>query len=97
MSRREYDLKILVNGRAVIKVVIDPHYEVKHADSVDDSTILALVAQLDGKDFQPDDVDGQFLYFATDLMELEDKKYKLIWLLENETLYIGVVNAYRRK
>lgn len=97
VSRREYDIKIAVNGRAITKVVIDPHYELKHVDSVDDPTILALVEQLDGRDFQPDDIDGPFQYFATDLMELKGKKYKLVWLLENNTLYIGVVNAYRRK
>ncbi len=97
MSRREYDIKITVNGRAIKKVVIDPHYELKHGDSVDDPTILALVGQLDGRDFQPDDIDGSFQYFATDQMELEGKKYKLVWLLENDTLYIGVLNTYRRK
>lgn len=97
MSRREYDIKIVVNGRTITKVVIDPHYELKHSDSIDDPTILALVGQLDGRDFQPDDIEEPFEYFATDLMELEGKKYKLVWLLENDTLYIGVVNAYRRK
>lgn len=97
MSRREYDIKLTVNGRAIAKVIIDSHYEEKHADSVDDVTILSLVEQLSGQNFQPDDVDGPFQYFVTDQMELDGKKYKLVWLLEDNTLHIGVVNAYRRK
>ena len=97
MSRREYDIEIAVKGWAIKKVVIDSHYEFKNADSVDDPIILALIRRLDGKDFQPNDIDGPFQYFSTEVMELEGRKYKLVWLLENDAPYIGVVNAYRRK
>ena len=82
---------------AIRKVIIDPHYEEKHARSIDDRVILELVNQLDGQTFEPDDEDGPYSYYVTDQMKLEDKLYKLVWLLEDDALYIGVINAYRRK
>jgi len=77
-------------------VIIDPHYEEKHADSVSDEIILELVKTLDGQEIEADDEDPPFTYFTTDKIELNGKSYKLIWLLEDEQIYIGVVNAYRR-
>lgn len=97
MSRREYSVRLNINGRSLEKVVIDPHYEEKHADSVTDETILALVKQLDGKTFGPIDKDENgYLYFVNDRMELEGCFYKLIWLLHDNELFVGIVNAYRR-
>lgn len=29
-------------------------------------------------------------------MKYQGKRYKLVWLLEKDKMYIGVVNAYRR-
>lgn len=96
MRRREYDIQITVNGHRITKVIIDPHYEAKHSGSLNDEIVLRLVNMLDGKIFEPEDTDAPYLYFATDGMILDDKKYKLVWLLEDDMLYIGVVNAYRR-
>ena len=40
-ERRDYKISITVNSRDVTRVVIDPHYELKHGDSVDDEVILS--------------------------------------------------------
>lgn len=97
MKRREYLVRLTVNGRRISKVVIDPHYELKHNESISDRIILKLVEQLDRGDFEAEDADDGFEYFVADRLELSGKFYKLIWLLEKGELYIGVVNAYRRK
>jgi hypothetical protein len=86
-----------INGRKLESIVIDPHYEGKHADSVSDEIILNLVKLLDGKSFKAADTDEEgFEYFVNDRLELDGKFYKLIWLLHEKEIFVGVVNAYRR-
>src|SRR4051812_12141192 len=97
MNRREYPASLVINGHSIHKVVIDSHYEGKHSDSITDEVILELVKKLSGQSFEPDDVDGKYQYFVTDHLVLKGKTYKLIWLLEDDEIYIGVVNCYRRK
>jgi len=96
MSRREYEIEITVNEIKITKVIIDPHYEEKHAESVNDEIIVELVKTLDGKLHEADAETAPFSYFVTDEIELNGKFYKLIWLLEDQEIYIGVVNAHRR-
>jgi hypothetical protein len=97
MTRREYQISLIVNNPSILKVVIDPHFEAKHTGSIDDQIILRLVQNLSGKLFEPDATEGAFAYFVTDDILLDGKAYKLIWLLEDDSQYIGVVNAFRRK
>ncbi|MBI3555443.1 MAG: hypothetical protein HY074_04170 [Deltaproteobacteria bacterium] len=95
-NRRSYSISIMVNDRLISEIIIDPHYEEKHADSITDEVILALVHKLDGKIFDPDDMDEEFQYFKTEPIELDGKNYRLVWLLKENCLFIGVVNAFRR-
>lgn len=97
MKQHEYSIEpIIVNGIKISQVIIDDHYKAKHSDHINDSLILKLVAELDGRKEAPDDVVDKFSYFAT-LVELHEKQYRLVWLLEKNAIYIGVVNAYRDK
>ncbi len=86
---------ITVNEIRINEVVIDSHYAERHLDHMNDELILTLVAELDGRRELPESKSGQYAYFAT-LIELGNgKQYRLIWLLEDHAIYIGVVNAYR--
>ncbi len=38
-----------------------------------------------------------FEYFTADNLIVNEKKYRLVWLIERDELFIGVVNAYRRR
>ena len=96
MSRREYNVSMIVKGLMINKVIIDPHYQEKHADTVNDEIILELVKTLNGSEAEPDTIDESFSYFVSDGIEYQGKAYKLVWLLADHQIYIGVVNAYRR-
>ena len=96
-SRRSFALApIIVNGIRITHVIIDTHYEKKHADYMSDSLILKLVEKLDGRREFPEARTANYSYFAT-LIEHNNKQYRLIWLLEDHAIYVGVVNAYRDK
>jgi hypothetical protein len=96
-QQRTYRINpITVNGKKVVQVVIDSHYKKKHSESMNDLLILKLVSELDGRRELPESKKGPYSYFAT-LIEHRGKQYRLIWLLEDHAIYIGVVNAYRDK
>lgn len=95
MDRREYEINIRINSLIISKVIIDPHYEEKHSESINYEIILELIKTLNNTFVEPEAVKGLYSYFVKDKIELSGKLYKLIWLLEKNEIYIGVVNAYR--
>jgi len=64
---------------------------------INDKVIVSLVHKLDGGEYTPDDEKPSgFKYFVNDGLCLNGKTYKLIWLLKDNEVFIGVVNCYRR-
>lgn len=94
--RRSYPIKMTVNGRNIGEVVIDPHYEEKHSGTVNDDLILELVLLLNGKFYKPESQKSGFQYFVADPLVLRGLKYRLVWLLQDKKVYVGIVNAFRR-
>ena len=86
MRRRRYEMHLVVNGRLIEEVVIDPHYEVKHPD-IDDGLILELVRRLDGKEFQSEERQGEWEFYMLD---------RIVWCLRDGSPFLGVINCFRR-
>ena len=95
--RRSYPINIRINRSIYSEIIIDPHFELKHSESMDDEIILALVQNLDGRELEPisTDKDG-FDYFKTEPMHYKGKPYRLVWLIDPDKTYIGVLNCFRR-
>lgn len=93
MIRRELKIRpVIINGRYISKIVIDPHLS-KHKEITDD-LILDLVRELDGSEQLPDERKEPFEYYVSTI-ELYQKKYRLVWLLEDKLLYIGIITAFQ--
>jgi hypothetical protein len=98
IMRRHYPARLIVNGRVISEIVIDPHYEVKHLGSINDEIILDLIRiHLDGGIFPVDEVgkDGHE-YFTTEPLYHQGKPFRLVWLLPADGDQLGVVNCFRR-
>ena len=96
-SRRGYKVNLTVNRKKIRRVIIDPHYEEKHGDSIDDEIILELVKTLDKQEISAVDLDDEgFSYFIVDPVYYESNPYRLVWLLHEDDDFLGIINAFRR-
>ena len=99
--RREYPLKLTLNGRSIRRVLIDSHYEVRHAGSITDSLILKLVSLLDGEEREVEAVTAiGYEVFRVDPIYCDGKTYRLVITLPPDrdrggSDYLGVINAFR--
>jgi len=94
-QRKSYTLMIQMNGRRINEIIIDPHYKEKHSD-ISDELILELVKGMDGKYFEAEGRNGPWEFFSWDRIEYVGKLYRLVWCLKDDTLFIGVINCFRR-
>jgi hypothetical protein len=92
MKRHEFKIRsIVINGRFISRVLIDQHVK-KHEDITDD-VIIDVVREMDGIEQLPDDRKGPYEYFAT-LVWHNNKQYRVVWLLEDNELYIGIITLF---
>ena len=93
-ERKTYTLKLEVNGYCFQKVEISQHYQKKHPDITDELILELLKLFADKRTFQPDKLTTD--YFVLEKIFYQEKKYKLVWQIENQSSFI-VVNCYRIK
>ncbi|TVQ80280.1 MAG: hypothetical protein EA369_03035 [Bradymonadales bacterium] len=86
-----------MNGFRFERCIVDPHYEVKHDESINDFLILELLRSLDGRTLEADAVDSDgYEYYVVDPVFFDRRMYRLILLLSKEKDFIGIVNCFRR-
>ena len=96
--RRSYPANLIVNGRKVNEIVVDPHYEIRHKSAMSDDLIRELVGKLSGLTFLPDATDlNGFEYFKTEPLWHDGRAFRLIWLTHPNETWLGVRNAFRSK
>lgn len=94
MDRRSYQIDPIIINRAIItEIVIDAHVD-KHADHITDELIIELVTELSHMEHLPDSIKDNYQYFVSEISH-ENKFYKMVWLLEDEKFYVGVITAFR--
>jgi hypothetical protein len=95
VDRRKYILSrsINVNKLIVTEVVIDSHVD-KHGDHISDELVIELVNLLDDKEYDPTSFNNGYSYFVS-ILDYKDKKYRLVWLQQDEYFYIGVLTAFK--
>ena len=94
METKEYKLSLLINGRKLSRVIISQHYKVNHPE-MSDPLILRLMSELNGQFFDVEEAKGDFEYFKAEPVVLEDKPYRVVFLLCVGEDFLGVVNAFR--
>ena len=94
MRRSSYHVRMVFNKQQIDEIIIDQHYSKKHPEMNDD-IILSLVRKLNSQYRIPAKQDDDFLYFVEDPIIYNLKPYRLIYFLQKNCHYIGVVNAFR--
>lgn len=94
MVRRAYSINLVLNEIFVSKVIIDSHYELKHKESINDELIIEILLQMNGFSFEVEDRRQPFSYFSA-TWQYAGKFYRIVWLLEDNETYVGIINVYR--
>ena len=93
-ERRVYEIKTLyINRLFITKVIIDPHVD-KHSDHINDELILKIIRELHCKNYEYMMIRNRFKYFRS-FIKWDEKWYKIIWLLEDNESYIGIVTIHK--
>jgi hypothetical protein len=93
-DKKEYPLKITINKRLILKVVIDQHYRLNHPE-MNDELILELVKTQDQRNLPIENEKNGFQYFKVEPVMHKEKPYRLVLLLCINDDFLGVINAFR--
>lgn len=94
MERRAFKINpIIINSTIIEEVIIDSHVD-KHSDHISDELIIELVGELVHTQHVPDGIKENFQYFVSEISH-DQKRYKMVWLLEDHKFYVGVITAFR--
>lgn len=63
MKRRSYKVNMILNDIFIDEIVIDPHYEAKHSESINDLLILEIFRSLNGAAFEEETSREDFSYY----------------------------------
>lgn len=94
-GRRVYPLEedLIVNNKKLTNLIIDPHYEIKHKDYINDELIYNLIFLLNNKRFVSKDRKEKWEYYDLEI-SYNDDSYLLVWCFEDNENYIGIINCY---
>lgn len=93
--KTEYPVKLVFNGSAIRRVVIDQHYRENHSESMNDVLILELVKSLDGGNYPMEAENDGFQYFTVEPVVYQEMPYRVVLVLCISDDFLGVVNAFR--
>lgn len=95
MARRIFRFLVEFNGFQYSEIVIDPHYEGKHAGSISDDLILELIElYVDDSKSGRIDEKGIYEYFVLHIEHIH-KGYRLIFCTNKVFGQIGIINCFR--
>jgi hypothetical protein len=94
LKRTNYKVSLVFNALMITEVIIDQHYKLKHPE-VSDQVILKLIIQLHNLVLTPSEMKNDFLYFKEEPIFLDYKPYRLVFVMEKNKNYLGVINAFR--
>lgn len=92
--RVEYDLSLRFVDIEIKKVIIDQYYSYKHFE-MNDWIILELIKTLNFRKYLAESEVGNYRYFSIEPVFHNSKPYRIVFLLEKECNYVGVINAFR--
>ena len=63
-GRRVYPLELMINGRELNQLIIDPHYKIKHGDYMNDKIIYNFALGLNNRKVIIEDRKKPYEYFT---------------------------------
>lgn len=94
MSRKNFDVILMFNGKRHHPLIIDSHFLDKHSDLTYE-IIVELVKTLNGSFFEAQEIKDMWHYYAIEPVFYNTLAYRLILVIHQNERFLGVINAFR--